>query len=213
MVTDHLETPEEEIVNSLTHGLGLVLSVFGLLVLLHHFWNRPVSFLACAMFGGCICTMFLMSTLYHYCERPALKTRLHRLDHLSINLVIGGSYTPFCLLALPGNGLDFLAKVWLLAFVGMLFVLCGGVRYYRCTLVMYFALGFLAVLILPPLCQTMPLQALLWLLGGGALYTLGSFFYATHKFSYSHAVWHLFVIGASACHFVSVFLTAQSSAL
>lgn len=211
MVTDHLETAEEEVVNSVTHGLGLVLSLFGLWTLLQQFWHRPVSFLACAMFGSCIVTMYLMSTLYHWCQHPALKVRLHRLDHVSINLVIAGSYTPFCLLALPGGGMEILAAVWGMALAGILFVLLGGVRYYRVTMVMYFLMGWFAVVILPGLCRAMPLDGLLWMLAGGLLYTCGSYFYATHKFNYSHAVWHLFVIFASGCHFVSVWLTAHAS--
>jgi hemolysin III len=211
MVTDHIETPAEEFLNSLTHGLGFVLSLVGLAALMVTYWNRPVSFLATATFGVCLVTMYLMSTLYHGVRHEALKTRLHRLDHVSIHLVIAGTYTPYLLLALPETGYRVLALVWFAAVAGSLFVLCGGVRYYRVTLISYLLMGWFAVFLFQPLSQALTLGGLLWLISGGLAYTLGSVFYATHYFRYSHAVWHVFVIAASFCHFMSVWLTAQSS--
>lgn len=212
MVTDYLESPAEEVYNALTHFMGLVLSVIGFSALIYHCWNQPEAFWGAAMFAGCQIVMYLTSTLYHWCEKPALKIRLHKLDHIGIHLVIAGSYTPYLLMVLPEYG-GVLLSVWLMAIAGILFILLGGIRYPSITMVLYMAMGWMALFLIPPLSRTLGLPALTLLVTGGIAYTVGSVFYATHWFRYSHAVWHLFVMGGSACHFASVWLTASQRAL
>ena len=192
MVTSHLETPQEERVNSLTHGLGFLVSVVALVAAVWRFWWQPVSLLAVSMFGAGVTFMFLASTLFHGCSAEGWKRRLHRLDHVGILWLIAASYTPFGLLALPSEGGRVLAGMWAVALAGTVFVLAGGVRFLR---------------------QTLPPSGLAWLVAGGVAYTIGTYFYATHKFRFSHAVWHLFVMLAASCHYVSIWITARASSM
>ncbi|MBT9589125.1 hemolysin III family protein [bacterium] len=211
MVTSHQETPHEEVVNSLTHALGFGLSAAGLWSFLHWFGNRPIAAWSTGLFGATLTLLYLCSTAYHACPSSALKPRLQRLDHVAIFLFIAGSYTPFCLLALPNPLADYvLATVWTLATVGGLFSLCGGTRFPTLSMALMLALGWMAVFIFPYLLHSLSWSALGYLVGGGLSYTLGSVFFATHFFRFSHAVWHLFVMTGSLCHFACVWITAQS---
>lgn len=213
MVTSHLETPQEERVNSLTHGLGFLVSVVALVAAVWRFWWQPVSLLAVSMFGAGVTFMFLASTLFHGCSAEGWKRRLHRLDHVGILWLIAASYTPFGLLALPSEGGRVLAGMWAVALAGTVFVLAGGVRFPRVTTLTYLGMGWVSLFLLGTLRQTLPPSGLAWLVAGGVAYTIGTYFYATHKFRFSHAVWHLFVMLAASCHYVSIWITARASSM
>ena len=163
------------------------------------------------MFSATLTSLYLFSTAYHACPHSPLKPRLQRLDHFCIFLFIAGSYTPFCLLSLPNPLADYvLAVVWLLAMIGALFSLCGGTRFPTLSMLLMLSLGWMALLIFPYLLHSLSWSALGWMLGGAAAYTLGTVFFATHWFRFSHAVWHIFVLTGSLCHFQCVWITAQS---
>jgi len=208
-VTTHQETPREEVANSITHGLGFALSSWGVYCYWHWLANPLVAWGSC-LFAGTLALLYLCSALYHACPRSALKPRLQRLDHLAIFFFIAGSYTPYCVLCLPDPlATTMLALVWSMAAIGGLFSLTWGTRYPTISMAFMLLMGWMAIFLFPYFFQALSLKALGLLLLGGLSYTLGSLFYATHFFQYSHAVWHLFVMAGSACHYASVWLAAQ----
>lgn len=210
VTTDYRETPAEELVNALTHGLGAIAALAGLGRMLELCWDKPLALLACTVFGLTLVMMFASSAVYHACHLEHIKPRLQNIDHVAIYLLIGGSYTPYCLLALPAwPGLPVLAVVWVLAIAGSVFEVKGGLRYPSLSLVLYLGLGWLALLIVPHLLVCLSPAGLGWLLVGGLCYTIGAIFYARHWFLYSHSVWHLFVIAGAGCHFQSVWHVLQ----
>lgn len=208
-MTTHQETPREEVANSITHGLGFALSSWGVYCYWHWLANPLVAWGSC-LFAGTLALLYLCSALYHACPRSALKPRLQRLDHLAIFFFIAGSYTPYCVLCLPDPlATTMLALVWSMAAIGGLFSLTWGTRYPTISMAFMLLMGWMAIFLFPYFFQALSLKALGLLLLGGLSYTLGSLFYATHFFQYSHAVWHLFVMAGSACHYASVWLAAQ----
>ena len=209
--SNYRETPSEELVNAVTHGLGALASLVGLGALLEHCWNQPTALLASAVFGLSLVCMYACSACYHACSGSALKERLKTLDHVCIYLLIAGSYTPYCLLALPAwPGLPVLVVVWTLAAAGSLFELRLGARYPALSLTLYLVSGWLCLLIVPQLYLSLSGAGLAWLVAGGLSYTLGSIMYARHWFLFSHSLWHLFVMGGSAGHFASVWLLVHA---
>lgn len=211
MVTSHVETPGEEVVNSLTHALGFTLSAMGLWIYLHQFGERPLACWSAGLFAATATLLYFCSAAYHACPRNALKVRLQRLDHAAIFLFTAGSYTPFCLLALPPQIGDItLPLVWCLSLAGALFSLSVGTRFPTLTMVLLLSLGWMAIFLLPYFWTYLSGKALAWLIGGALFYTSGTIFFATHWFRFSHAVWHAFVLFGSSCHFICIDLTAQN---
>lgn len=209
-MTTHQETPREEIANTITHGLGFAFSSFGVYCFWHWLANRPLIAWGSCLFAGTLAILYLCSTLYHACPRTALKPRLQRLDHLAIFFFIAGSYTPYCVLCLPDPLSGYmLGLVWSMAAIGGLFSLTWGTRYPTVSMILMLIMGWMSVFLLPYFFHALSFKALSLLLVGGFSYTLGSLFYATHFFQYSHAVWHLFVMAGSACHYASVWCAAQ----
>jgi len=212
MVTSHQETHVEEIVNAITHGIGFALSAAGLWFLLQIFWDRPLAWLGAVLYGSTLTWLYLCSALYHACPRPALglKQRLQRLDHVAIFLFMAGSYTPFCLMALPNPmGTYVLTAIWIGALLGSLYSLTVGTRFPTVSMLLYMIMGWMALFILPYLLQALSFEAMAWMIAGAAAYMLGSVFFATHWFRFSHALWHVFVIAGSGCHYMCVWHTAQ----
>ncbi len=211
-MTTHQETPREEIANTLTHGLGFALSSLGIYFYWHWLASRPLAAWGSCLFAGSLAVLYLFSTLYHACPPTPLKPRLQRLDHLAIFFFIAGSYTPFCVLCLPDPlSTSMLALVWSMAVIGGLFSLTWGTRYPTVSMVLMLLMGWMSVFLFPYFLHALSLKSLSLLLVGGLSYTLGSLFYATHFFQYSHAVWHLFVLAGSACHYASVWFAAVDS--
>ena len=209
-MTTHQETPREEIANTITHGLGFALSSLGAYCYAHWLASRPLAAWGSCLFAGTLAVLYLFSTLYHACPATPLKPRLQRLDHLAIFFFIAGSYTPFCVLCLPDTLSNYmLALVWSMAAIGGLFSLTWGTRYPTVSMVLMLLMGWMSVFLFPYFLHALSFKSLSLLLMGGLSYTLGSLFYATHFFQYSHAVWHLFVMAGSACHYASVWIAAQ----
>ncbi|HEX2188468.1 MAG TPA: hemolysin III family protein [Longimicrobiaceae bacterium] len=197
----------EEVASALTHGLGAVASAAGgaVLITLAALFGDAWQVVGASVFCGSMVLLYTASTLYHAARSPAARARLQVFDHCAIYLLIAGTYTPFTLVELRGAwGWSLFGVVWGLAVAGVVFKLfCTG-RFRRLSTAIYLAMGWLVVVATGPLLRTLPASTLLWLVAGGLAYTAGTFFYLSRRVPYAHAIWHLFVLGGSVCHFVAV---------
>ena len=198
----------EEIANSISHGIGAALSVAGLVLLVvfsalfGDAW-RVVSF---SIYGSTLVILYLMSTLYHGFTNPRLKRFFRILDHVSIYLLIAGTYTPIALVSMRGPwGWTIFGLIWGMAIAGIIskFFIIDKLKYL--SVVFYIAMGWLIVIALKPMIEMVPSNMIFWMVIGGLSYTFGVIFYAMKKMPYHHAVWHLFVLGGSVCHFLGIF--------
>lgn len=198
----------EEIANCVTHGAGLMasLAALPLLVLAAAGQRDTLQLVGGAIFGVTLVLLYLASTLYHALPVCRAKQVLRVLDHSAIYLLIAGTYTPFTLGALRGAwGWTLLAVIWTLAVLGVVAKFTLGFRFPRLSTVLYVAMGWLVIVAIHPLVTHVSPAGLAWLVAGGLCYTGGVVFYATDsRLRYGHAVWHLFVIGGSVCHFFAV---------
>jgi hemolysin III len=197
----------EEWANTLTHGIGAVASVVAMSVLIRLAVRGGDAWeiLGAAVFGGALITLYVASTLYHAARRPHIKARLKIFDHCAIYVLIAGSYTPFMIGALRGGwGWSLLGVIWGLAAVGISFKLFFTGRFQLVSTLVYLAMGWLVVIAAGPMIQNLHPATLAWLIAGGLAYTIGTPFYQAGRFRYSHALWHLFVLGGSICHAVAV---------
>jgi hemolysin III len=197
----------EELANSLTHGLGIALSIAGLTVLLFMTADsgsfREIA--SCAIYGATLIVLYTTSTLYHSATRPESKSFLRTLDHLAIFLLIAGTYTPFVLIALHGAwSWTLFAIVWTLAVLGVTVELTTLRRFRRAMVALYIAMGWVGLIAIKPLVAALPSAGLWLLFGGGVSYTFGVVFYRWHSLRYHHAIWHLFVLGGSVLQYFAV---------
>jgi hemolysin III len=206
-VQDHSRLPfytlGEEIAHAVTHGVGFVLSVVGLvaLVLAASVRGDAWHVVGCAVFGASLVLLYAASTLYHAIRNPGAKQILRRLDHAAIFLLIAGTYTPFTLVNLNGGwGWTLLVVVWGLAILGIALQLTIPRAARRVSVPLYLAMGWLVVVAFGPLVRSVQPEGVVLLVLGGVIYTLGVIFYAWSRLPYSHAVWHVFVLAGSACH-------------
>ncbi|WP_439112597.1 PAQR family membrane homeostasis protein TrhA [Hydrogenophaga sp.] len=195
--------------NSITHLVGAVLAVAGAATLITSasLKGDPWRIVGFSVYGAMLVALYLASTLYH-ALRGRAKNVFQKLDHCSIYLLIAGSYTPFALVSLQGAwGWSLLGVVWALATLGIVqeIWLARGDRVL--SLVIYVLMGWLALVAVVPLWQALGPTGFAWLAAGGALYTLGIAFYANdHRLRHAHGIWHLFVLGGSACHFFTLLI-------
>jgi hemolysin III len=199
----------EEWWNALTHGLGAVLGGVGAigLIVAAALQGDPWRIVGVTVFGATLFLLYLASTLYHAASTPRIKARLRVLDHASIYLLIAGTYTPFTLLPLRGGwGWSLFGVVWGLAVVGVVAKLFWTGRFDGLSTLLYIAMGWVVIVAIVPLFERLGTASLIWLFAGGMAYTVGTIFYATDRIPYFHAVWHVFVLGGSACHWVAVAL-------
>lgn len=199
----------EEIANALTHGLGVVLAVGGGAVLISqaalHAGARQI--VGASVFVAALILLYSASTLYHLARTPRVKSRLKVLDHCAIFLLIAGTYTPFTIAAMRGGwGWSLFGVIWGLAVVGIVLKLFFTGRFRYLSTATYIGMGWLVVVAFVPLTQAVTPAALAWLIAGGVSYTAGTLFYHNHRLPYAHAIWHLFVLGGSVCHFTAVAL-------
>jgi hemolysin III len=199
----------EEIANCATHGVGLALSVAGFVALVALAWAYGDAWrvASCGVYGASLVALYLASTLYHGARAPRAKQFLQALDHCGIYLLIAGTYTPFTLVTLRGPwGWTLFGLVWGLALAGILFRVIFGTRYRPVAVASYVMLGWLCVIAVKPILELVPLGALAWIAAGGLAYTAGVFFFAAKRIPHHHAIWHVFVLGGSICHYVAVLL-------
>jgi hemolysin III len=206
-VGDRRQTLGEEIANSVTHGVGLLLSLaaLGFLLFTAVATGDPWRVTSASVYGATLVLLYAASTLYHALPGRRTKAVFQRLDHAAIFLLIAGTYTPFVLVPLRGAwGWSLFAIVWTLAVLGIVLKSVFGVRLAVLSTVVYVVMGWLVVAAARPLAERVPAAGVSWLVAGGALYTLGVIFFAWDRLRYSHAVWHLFVLAGSVAHFWAV---------
>ncbi len=209
LAVDRLQTPGEEVANAVTHGLGALLSVAALPLLVWQSQRQgsAADIVAASVFGATLLILYATSALYHALPRGTAKRLFNRLDHAAIYLLIAGSYTPFTLGVLEGAwGWSLFGVVWGAAAVGVAAKLLNRLRHPGWSTGLYVAMGWVAVVAAGPLVQRMPAAGLAWLVAGGLCYTLGAVvFMLDNRLRYAHAVWHLFVLAGSVCHFFAAF--------
>jgi len=198
---------EEEIANSVTHGVGWVLSVVGMAFLVTRAaaTGGALRVVTCAIFGATLILLYASSTLYHALPSKRAKRVFRVFDHSAIFLLIAGSYTPLALVALGGTwGWSLFGSVWFLAAVGLLLSTVAHGRWRWLSITLYVSMGWLAVIAIKPLVLALSRPALALVVLGGIAYTGGLVFYAWKKLPYSHAIWHVFVLAGSVFHYFAV---------
>lgn len=206
-LSDTLYSIGEEIAHSATHGVGIVLAIVGLCVLVVQaaLYGTSLHVTAVAIFGGTLILLYTASTLYHSIPLPRTKRILRVIDHVSIYLLIAGTYTPFTLITLQGTwGWSLFGVVWGLALIGIVFKLFFTGRFEALSLVIYVAMGWCGAVAIKPMMAAMEPAGLWWLLAGGLFYTGGVAFYVFERLPYHHAIWHLFVLAGSVSHYFAV---------
>jgi hemolysin III len=197
----------EELAHSITHGVGLLAAVAGLVVLvvLAAATGDPWRIAACSIYASTLVLLYAASTLYHALSPTRARRVFQVLDHSAIFLLIAGTYTPFALVLLRGSwGWTLLAIVWGLALIGVVMKAVFGARWPIVSTALYIGMGWTAVIAVKPLIAHVPLGGIAWLVAGGLAYTGGVVFYAWTRLRYSHAVWHVFVLAGSVCHYIAV---------
>ncbi len=203
-------TREEERLHVITHGIGLIISLLGLVLLIQQasIFNDTVMLFSFIVFGSSLILCFLTSTLYHWVEDYSFKKPLRILDHFAIYFLIAGTYTPFLLNNMPRSwGLYVFGGIWFLAFAGMVFKFLIRNKlqsYERIDASLYVLLGTLSLLLLKPIFTYIPLAGIGLLILGGLAYLVGVYYYVNKQINYNHVIWHLFVILGSGAHFFAV---------
>jgi hemolysin III len=201
-------SPIEEKINIISHAIGFILSIVALVLLIAYanlqgnVWHI-VSF---SIFGASLIILYAASTLYHSAKKPESRSRLKVIDHGSIYVLIAGTYTPFTLVTLNGTiGWMIFGTTWGLALSGIILKLFFTGKYDLFSTIMYVLMGWVIVFAIKPLIHNLPLEGLLWLFAGGISYTIGAILYSIKKIKFNHAIFHMFVLIGSFCHFMSVF--------
>lgn len=197
----------EKKLNFITHGIGLVLSVIGLFYLVEKSILYPKSFnlISSLVYGISLILMYSSSTIYHYYIDSKYSIVLQKIDHISIYLLIAGSYTPGLLLKLKYSlGFEILIIIWLLAFIGIIHKIFFFNYLKKASLIIYLFMGWLIVIDFNAVLESFSSNSIFFMVLGGILYTIGTFFYSLDKLKYNHVIWHLFVLGGSACHYILI---------
>ncbi len=200
-------THGEEVFNSVTHGVGALLSVAGLVVLVVSSVAKGTVWhvVGSAVFGSSLICLYTVSTLYHSVTNPRIKQFFARLDHMAIFLLIAGTYTPFVLTTLRGPlGWTLFGVIWTLALIGMVIRSIYVGRFRKFMVVLYLLMGWMIVLAIVPMTRALSTVSVTCLVSGGLCYTVGVIFYAWRQLKYSHGIWHLFVLAGSTFHFFAV---------
>lgn len=195
----------EELANAITHGIGVALSVAGLVILLVMAINTgdPWRIASFTVYGLSLICMYLASTLYHSIRNPRAKYLLKIFDHCAIYLLIAGTYTPILLVSLQSSlAWTLFGLIWGCAFAGICFKLFFIKRFELLSTLMYVGMGWLSVMAWDDMVASLPGGAFALLVAGGLTYTAGVVFYRWEKLPYNHAIWHGFVMGGSVCHFL-----------
>ena len=200
--------PIEEKINVISHALGFMLGIAGLVLLV----VRAVqsgglkAVISVSIYGISLLIAYAASTLYHNAHMPELRIRLKVFDHASIYVLIAGTYTPFSLLVLPATtGWLIFGVAWGFAFAGIILKLFFTGKYNVLSTIMYVLMGWMIVFAIKPLINNLPTEGLWWLFGGGLFYTIGAIIYSIKKIKFNHAIFHVFVLLGSFCHFVAVY--------
>lgn len=199
----------EEIFNSVTHGIGSLLSIAGTVVLIIFsvIYGDVWTVVSSAIYGASLIILYTMSTLYHAITNEKAKHFFRIMDHNTIFFLIAGTYTPLTLSILRGNlGWILFVVVWVVAIIGIVLNSIDLEKYSKPSVACYIAMGWVIIFAIKPLMNAMPQISLIFLLVGGLFYTLGVIFYAIKKVKYFHSIWHLFTIFGSVFHFFCILL-------
>jgi hemolysin III len=201
-------TPIEEKINIGSHAAGLLLSIVAvvLLVMRASHFGDAWHIVSVGIFGASLIVLYAASTAYHSATRPEKRARLRVMDHASIYILIAGTYTPFTLVTLKGPvGWVIFALSWGLAISGIILKLFFTGRFNRVSTLMYLFMGWIIIFAVKPLSTSLPTEGIHWLIAGGLAYTVGSIVYSIDRLPLNHAIFHLFVLAGSLCHFVAVY--------
>jgi hemolysin III len=199
---------KEELANAITHGIAALLALVACILLVNkglHSLNA-LQLTGLIIYGMSMVILFLASTLYHSIQVEKTRTILKQLDHSAIYLLIAGTYTPFLMISLNNRPAYILLMVlWVLALVGIVFKIFFVHRFGKISLITYLLMGWLALFVIPDIYRALPRAGFDLLVAGGLCYTIGTLFYAAKRYPFTHAVWHLFVIGGAACHCIAIY--------
>ncbi len=215
-----MQTPEhdtriqQELVNSIIHGFGIIFGIISIPVLIAFAIkrNNTPGVIGAAIYGFCFLQLFTFSTLYHGIQHSQAKRTLEILDHISIFFLIAGTYTPFLLMYMPVSfGITLLAILWSLTAVGIIFKIFFTGKWKIFSTLIYIAMGFIMIVGGRTFFESIPSNILTMILIGCGLYLVGVVFYLWKKYRYNHAVWHFFVLAAAVCHYVAILLAVASN--
>ncbi|MFT5161846.1 MAG: hemolysin III [Alteromonadaceae bacterium] len=213
VVCSPLYSVKEELANSISHGIGVIASIVGLILLLlplqvpQQSALEALKFSSFSIYGTTLILLFMASSIYHGLNNEKLKERAKLADHCAIYLLIAGSYTPLLLISTSSTlAHSMLWLIWCIALVGISFKLKFGSRFEKVSLLSYLAMGWCSLLIIYELWQNLPSGGFYLLVAGGIIYSLGTVFYSNDKIPYNHAIWHVFVLGGALCHYLMMLL-------
>jgi len=203
----HKWAKKEEMTNIISHSLGFLLAIAALvlLVVISSLHGGARAIVCCSIFGASLILTYAASSFYHIAKYFSPKGYLKTIDHISIYLLIAGTYTPFMLVVLGGAwGWSLFGVVWGLALCGTVFKLIYKSRHETISTALYVIMGWIALIAIVPIMHQFSAGCIFWLFAGGLLYTIGVIFFLMETVPYAHTIWHLFVIGGSTCHFFAV---------
>ena len=198
----------EERLNVYTHALGILLSIIALILVVQKARNydEKIYLVSFSIFGLSLILLYPASTLYHLSQNPRIRIKLKTLDHIAIYFLIAGTYTPFTMVTLEGSlGWTIFGITWGIAFIGLLFKLFFTGRFKVVSTIAYVAMGWIVVFVAKPVAENLALEGIYWLIAGGIAYTVGAVLYNLSKLNYNHAIFHVFVLLGSICHFIAVY--------
>lgn len=203
---DRIQSQKEEFYNVLTHGLGLIFSVIGFWYLQFHIDHQySLSIYAVWIYCSSMFLLFLSSSLYHYVRKPRLKKVFRVFDHISIYLLIAGTYTPIVLTVLQESKGELLfILVWTIAALGTILKIFFTGKFEKVSLLLYLVMGWLIVIDIKAVIELLSFYQLLFIALGGFFYTVGVIFYAKEKWNYNHVIWHIFVLFGCFFHYLAV---------
>lgn len=212
-MSSHEYSLKEEIANSVSHGLGLILGIVGLVLLLLKAVQHSADALtitSMSIYGGSMIALFLASTLYHAIPHQKAKRWLKTFDHCAIYLLIAGSYTPFLLVGLRTPlAIGLMIVIWAIALIGIIMKVAFVYRFKRASLITYLVMGWLSLAVIYQLALHIDVGGLTLLALGGVVYSLGVIFYVAKRIPFNHAIWHGFVLAGCACHFLAIYFYIQ----
>ena len=201
--------PFEEKINVISHGIGVIMSIvaFILLIIKGIDDDKAINLVSYIIYGLSLIILYTASTIYHNSKTEIIRNRLNVFDHASIFVLIAGTYTPYSLITLEGTtGWLVFGIIWSFAITGVILKLFFIGKYKVLSTVMYVLMGWLMVFAIKPMINNLSTEGLIWLLAGGISYTIGAVLYSVEKIKFNHAIFHIFVLIGSICHFISVYI-------
>lgn len=200
-------SPAEERFNVISHAFGAVLSLIGIFLLIRKaiLFERFSSMMSFIIFGMSLIILYTASTLYHNTKEPNLRYRMRIVDHACIYILIAGSYTPYTIITLKNDiGWNLFVAIWGMAFIGIIWKIFFTGRFDTLSIIFYCIMGWVGIVAIKPLMESLDYYGLIWLMIGGISYSVGAVFFAFERIHFNHAIFHVFVLIGSFCHFVSI---------